>query len=105
MAPEQAGGSEIGTPADVWGLGTVLYELAGGEPAFADDPTDEYPQLHRRADPVRAARRLPSGVADTIDACLEPELAQRPKLDELIDALLAFAADPATAPTADRAAT
>jgi len=37
MAPEQVRGGELGPAADVWGIGTVLFEAATGEPAF-DDP-------------------------------------------------------------------
>ena len=40
MAPEQARGGELGAAADVWGIGTVLFEAATGEPAF-DDPDAE----------------------------------------------------------------
>jgi eukaryotic-like serine/threonine-protein kinase len=36
-APEQARGGRVGPSADVWGLGTVLYEAATRMPAF-DDP-------------------------------------------------------------------
>jgi eukaryotic-like serine/threonine-protein kinase len=41
MAPEQARGGELGTAADVWGIGTVLFEAATGEPAFDDPDADE----------------------------------------------------------------
>ena len=76
LSPEQARGEDLGPAADVWGLGTVLYEAATGEPAFdeGDGPwTDDtgpsatwhteeqlaagYPQLERRPPPPRACRR------------------------------------------------
>jgi serine/threonine protein kinase len=41
MAPEQARGGELGPAADVWGIGTVLFEAATGEPAFDDPDSDE----------------------------------------------------------------
>ena len=39
LSPEQARGEHLTTAADVWGLGTVLYEAVTGEPAFEDDAT------------------------------------------------------------------
>jgi eukaryotic-like serine/threonine-protein kinase len=41
MAPEQVRGGELGPAADVWGIGTVLFEAATGEPAFDDPEADE----------------------------------------------------------------
>jgi serine/threonine protein kinase len=83
QAPEQAAGGVVDAAADVWGLGGVLFEAATGECAF-DDDEHEYPQLHRRADRIRALRpRLPRPLADALDACLEPAAADRPSLSEL----------------------
>jgi len=41
MAPEQVRGGELGPPADVWGIGAVLFEAATREPAFDDPNADE----------------------------------------------------------------
>lgn len=41
MAPEQVRGGELGPAADVWGIGTVLFEAATAEPAFDDPDADE----------------------------------------------------------------
>jgi eukaryotic-like serine/threonine-protein kinase len=41
MAPEQVRGGQLGPAADVWGIGTVLFEAATGEPAFDDPNADE----------------------------------------------------------------
>jgi serine/threonine protein kinase len=85
LAPEQATGGDVAAPADVWGIGVALFEAATGERAF-DDDEHEFPQLHRRADPVRSLRRLPPALAGAIDACLEPDPAARPSVPELLAA-------------------
>jgi serine/threonine protein kinase len=86
MAPEQARGGGVGVPADVWGLGVVLWEAACGDTPFADEAI-EYPQLEQRAPRLRSRRRLPRALADVVDHCLEPDPAARPTLAELRAAL------------------
>jgi eukaryotic-like serine/threonine-protein kinase len=99
LSPEQARGDELGTPADVWGLGTVLYEAVTGEPPFDEDSgswTDDtgpsgtwqtedqleagYPQLEA---PAPATIGVAPDVAAAIEACLAFDPAERPSLDEL----------------------
>jgi serine/threonine protein kinase len=92
LAPEQALGRSISAATDVWGLGTVLWEAAAGRPPFGRPQDDDaYEQLERRADPIRKHRRLPAGLADAIDACLDPTPTERPsvrELSELFDSCL-----------------
>jgi serine/threonine protein kinase len=84
MAPEQAHGGLLGPPTDVWGIGAVLYEATTGEPPVAAEETPTGGrQLDRPPDPVRRHRRLPPPFAALIDACLRPEPAARPTVDEL----------------------
>jgi eukaryotic-like serine/threonine-protein kinase len=94
MAPEQARGGEIGAPADVWGVGIVLYAAAvRGNPLadIADELNVDEPQLHARLPPLRQARpRLPAELATLIDACLEPEPGNRPDLDQAVRGLYAL---------------
>ena len=87
MAPEQARGGEVGPAADVWGLGTVLYEAATGEPAFDDDGrvSVEYPQLH--VPPPSARGHVPAALSDVIDGCLQVDPAARPTLEEVMERL------------------
>lgn len=70
MSAEQAAGGYLGAAADVWGLGAVLFEATTGEIPF-DAPEDGgYEQLIRRAEPVRAYRRVPPEFGALVAACL-----------------------------------
>jgi serine/threonine protein kinase len=107
LSPEQARGGDLGPPADVWGIGVVLFEAATGEPAF-DDPEaageddedldydesvsesldeGDYPQLAATARRIDELRRLPGELADLVAACLDPVPERRPGVDELMRAL------------------
>lgn len=84
LSPEQARGGVLGPPADVWGVGAVLYAAGTGRrPFYGLDEETRYPQLDTRAQPVGAHRRLPAQLAKAIDACLDPEPGDRPELAEL----------------------
>jgi serine/threonine protein kinase len=106
LAPEQAEGGELGAPADVWGLGTVLFEATTGEAAFGEAAssgswTDEtgpsetwhtddqlaagYPQLAAPAPPCGGP------LGDAIGACLAPDPRDRPALEELAALLVPHA--------------
>ncbi len=86
MAPEQARGGQVAEPADVWGIGVVLWEAACGDTPFGDESV-EYPQLEGRAPALRSERRLPAPLAAIVDRCLEPDPGDRPSLPELRQAL------------------
>jgi len=97
LAPEQVGGEEVGTAADVWGLGAVMFECVCGFPPF-DDPahesgsaSDRYPQLERAPRPVAAVRPTDPALAELIAACLTAEAERRPDLAELAAELEALA--------------
>ena len=110
MAPEQIRVELVGPATDVWGIGSTLYEAATDELPFnakdqtgsggdtedgsrtgslteADTDLDAYEQVLRRAEPIRTHRRLPADFADAVDACLEPDPARRPTLQELTQTL------------------
>ncbi len=90
MAPEQARGGLAGPPADVWGIGVVLWEAACGDTPFGDEEI-EYPQLEKRAPRVLSQRRVPDALARAVDRCLDPDPAARPGLSDLRDALVPMA--------------
>ena len=91
MAPEQCDPerfSEVGPPADVWGLGVTLYEaLTRVRPFPAADPSKSaagaarYPQL--AADPFPLPGGFPRPLMDAIASCLERRPADRPTAAQL----------------------
>jgi serine/threonine protein kinase len=88
MSPEQARGGLLSEATDVWGIGAVLFHAATGRPPFeANEAGQEYQQLQRRADPVRAHRRVPAAFGTVVDSCLDPDPSRRPTVDELTELL------------------
>jgi len=78
LSPEQEAGGELGPAADAWGIGMTLYEAVTGD------------ELEGR--PPSARGRTADELAAAIDACLEPDPADRPALDELMRRLRPLAA-------------
>ncbi len=90
MAPEVIDGHEVGAPADVFAVGTVLYWLVCGALPFAGpNPSALFRRiLEGRFDPV--LRRRPHAgraMARLIERCLATDTAERPSAAELADAL------------------
>jgi len=82
MAPEQAAGKsdQVGKPADIYGLGTILYEMLTGRPPFEGDTILETVQLVRREEPVppgRLNRKVPRDLETICLKCLEKEPSRR----------------------------
>jgi serine/threonine protein kinase len=91
MAPEQARGDYFSPATDVWGIGAVLFETATGDVPFdAYEDESRYDQLERRAESVRAYRRVPAAFDDLVHSCLEPDSALRPTVDGVAKSLRAL---------------
>jgi serine/threonine protein kinase len=82
MAPEQVQRGGLGPATDVWGIGAVLFEAATGQLPFDFTCGEAFPQVKQRAANVRRAkRRVPTALAEVIDAALEPNAADRPRVE------------------------
>ena len=93
MAPEQCGvpgAGDIGTSADIWGLGVTVYEAITGHlpfPASREDGSREerFPQLV--CEPVPFSKEVPPVLADPVISCLRQRPEDRPTAEEFAGAL------------------
>lgn len=101
MAPEQIGGrGEVGTPADVYALGALVFELFTGERAFT--PVGPEPVLQRKlrghVPDLRLPEPIEGALGATLRACLEPEPSRRPSARDLHGALTGLRASSLSIP-------
>jgi serine/threonine protein kinase len=77
LAPERVMGSPAGSPADLYALATMAYELLAGAVPFEGEGTLEilYAQVHREPP---AASRLNADLPPAVDAALARGLAKDP---------------------------
>ena len=83
MAPEQSlDAKRVDHRADLWSIGCIAYEVLSSSPAF---PGEQWVQvlnnsMARRFAPLQGLEPdLPSQVVQTVEACLEPDPAHRPR--------------------------
>jgi serine/threonine protein kinase len=80
MSPQQLDGSAVAIADDVYGFGTLLYDLITGGPLFGADPTPA--RVRSEVPPRLSARALagpvPAALDELVAAALSKQPAQRP---------------------------
>jgi serine/threonine protein kinase len=103
MAPEQAQGKkDVGPPADVYGLGGILYWLLTGQPPIQGADVRETLNLVCTEPPVpprQLREEVPEVLEDLCLRCLEKDSAKRPSVAGLIEQMERFLAVESDAPT------
>jgi tRNA A-37 threonylcarbamoyl transferase component Bud32 len=90
MSPEQVAGDPTDTPADVYAIGELLYELVAGAPVYRGENREVLrAKLSGAVPAVPIPAEIPEAraFADLVAACLRADPAERPGLDEVHDRL------------------
>ncbi len=103
LSPEQAQGLETTAASDLYSIGAVLYESLTGQVPF-DASTPVAIALKQVSEAPQPPSRIVATVPPALDAVVLKALAKEPEnryrsADEMLAALAAAEADPATAPT------
>ncbi|PWT87900.1 MAG: hypothetical protein C5B54_11555, partial [Acidobacteria bacterium] len=89
MSPEQVSGSELTSRADVYSLGTVLYECLAGQPPFSGEIQSLlYRISHEIPLPLRSIHpEIDEELEGVVMRCLQKDPAKRPSGKDLSEAL------------------
>ena len=71
MSPEQVRGQDVDPRSDIFSLGVVLYEMAGGKRAFEGGSSEETMSAILRDDPPELPRPVPPALDRIVRRCLE----------------------------------
>lgn len=77
MSPEQVRGQHSDHRADIFSLGTMLYELLAGHAAFQAESAVEVMHAIVHKDPAPLAASVPEGLRTILTRCMEKKPAQR----------------------------
>ncbi len=101
MSPEQAEGEVATSSADLFGLATVLYELATVQPLFSEKEPDVLKDLLRKDEAARRAARIPREYAPLarvlVRALQRDPMARFRNAQEMGKALVGLMQDPVSA--------
>jgi serine/threonine-protein kinase len=80
MSPQQLDGAPVAIADDVYGFGTMLYDLITGAPLFGADPTPERvrSEVPPRLSATALAGPVPAALDELVAAALSKQPAQRP---------------------------
>lgn len=77
MSPEQIRGDTVGPEADIYSLGSILYEMLSGKPPFQRPTPWETLQCVLEQEPPPLASKLPADLRTICEKCLRKDPIQR----------------------------
>jgi eukaryotic-like serine/threonine-protein kinase len=77
MSPEQVRGEEIAPRSDIFSLGVVLYEMAGGKRAFEGGSSADTMNAILQEDPPELPRSVSPALNQIVRRCIEKQPARR----------------------------